>query len=51
LQKKIEKPGFLATGLCIFGDNAYVNNSYLVTPFKNAKGGSKGAFNFYHSQL
>jgi hypothetical protein len=51
LQKKIERPGFLAPGLCIFGDNAYVNNSYFMTPFKNVKGGSKDAFNFYHSQL
>jgi DDE superfamily endonuclease len=51
LQKKIESPGFLAPGLCIFGDNAYVNNSYFMTPFKNIRVGSKDAFNFYHSQL
>jgi hypothetical protein len=49
--KKIETPGFLAPGLCIFGDNAYVNNSYFVTPYKNAKEGDKDAFNFYQSQL
>jgi DDE superfamily endonuclease len=51
LQKKIETPGFLAEGLCIFGDAAYVNNEYFMTPFKNVKSGIKDTFNFYHSQL
>jgi hypothetical protein len=51
LQKKIETPGYLAPGLCIFGDAAYVNNGYFMTPFKNVKGGIKDTFNFYHSQL
>jgi DDE superfamily endonuclease len=50
-QKKIETPGFLAPGLCIFGDSAYVNNGYFMTPFKNVKSGIKDTFNFYHSQL
>jgi hypothetical protein len=49
--KKIESPGYLAPGLCIFGDLAYVNNGYLMTPFKNVKSGAKDNFNFYHSQL
>jgi DDE superfamily endonuclease len=49
--KKIETPGFLAPGLCIFGDVAYVNNSFMMTPFKNVKSGAKDNFNFYHSQL
>jgi DDE superfamily endonuclease len=52
LQKKIKTPGFLAAeGLCIFGDAAYVNNEYFMTPFKNVKSGVKDTFNFYHSQL
>jgi DDE superfamily endonuclease len=51
LQKKIETPGFLAPGLCIFGDLAYVNNGYFMTPFKGVKSGIKDTFNFYHSQL
>jgi DDE superfamily endonuclease len=50
-QKMIETPGFLAPGLCIFGDAAYVNNGYFMTPFKNVKSGIKDTFNFYHSQL
>jgi hypothetical protein len=50
-QKKIETPGYLAPGMCIFGDSAYVNNGYFITPFKNVKGGIKDTFNFYQSQL
>jgi hypothetical protein len=50
-QKKIETPGYLAPGLCIFGDLAYVNNGYFMTPFKGVKSGIKDTFNFYHSQL
>jgi DDE superfamily endonuclease len=49
--KQIETPGFLAPGLCIFGDAAYVNNGFFMTPFKSVKSGVKDAFNFYHSQL
>ena len=43
--------GLLAEGLCIFGDNAYVNRSYMATPFKAVSSGSKDDYNFYHSQL
>jgi hypothetical protein len=35
----LETPGFLANGVCIYGDNAYVSNEYMVTPFKGATGG------------
>jgi hypothetical protein len=49
--KKIETPGFLAPGLRIFGDLAYVNSAFMMTPFKNVKSGAKDNFNFYHSQL
>jgi DDE superfamily endonuclease len=52
LKAKIEQPGFLAPNLVIFGDNAYTNSSYMVTPFKGSKvGTSQDNFNFYHSQL
>jgi DDE superfamily endonuclease len=51
LHKKIETPGFLAPGLVIFGDLAYVNSGFMMTPFKNVKSGAKDNFNFYHSQL
>lgn len=48
---KLETEGFLADGLCLYGDNAYVNSSYMVVPFKGAQNGAKDAFNFYHSSL
>jgi hypothetical protein len=43
--------GILAPGLCLFGNNAYLNASYMETPYACASGGSKDAYNFYHSQL
>jgi hypothetical protein len=48
---KLTKPGFLADGLVIFGDNAYVSNDFMVTPYKNVRAGPKDDFNFFHSQL
>ena len=51
LYHKLERPGFLAPGLCLFGDNAYVNTPYMATPFKNVGSGSKDDYDFYHSQL
>ena len=42
---------FLRPGLALYGDNAYVNTAYMVTPFKAAVGKAKDAFNFYLSQL
>jgi hypothetical protein len=42
----------LAPGLCLFGDNPYLLNSiFMATPFSAVSGGSKDAYNFYHSQL
>ena len=49
-KRTIEKEGFLAALLCLFGDNAYLNSSYLATPFPNAKL-EQDDYNFYHSQL
>jgi DDE superfamily endonuclease len=43
--------GLLAEGLCIFGDNAYINSLFLATPYPNVSGGYKDAYNFFHSQL
>ena len=48
---KLEDDSFLAPGLAVFGDNAYVANRYMVTPFKNVTSGAKDAFNYYQSQL
>jgi DDE superfamily endonuclease len=46
---QLEKEGFMKPGLCIFGDNAYVNTPYMATPYKAVKDGSKDAYNFFHS--
>jgi hypothetical protein len=51
LYRQLEKPGFLHRSLAIFGDSAYVNNGYFVTPFPNVSSGSKDDFNFFHSQV
>jgi hypothetical protein len=51
LKHKLERPGFLAPGLVLFGDNAYVNTNYMVTPFKAVSSGPKDDYNFYHSQV
>ena len=47
---KLETGTFLKPGLALFGDNAYVSNSYMVTPFKAVSSGPKDAYNFYQSQ-
>ena len=49
-KEKVATEGFLAPGLCIFGDCAYTNTKYLATPFVSATD-VKDDYNFYHSQL
>jgi len=51
LKTKLDKRGFLADGLCLFGDNAYTNTFYMATPFKNVKSGPKDDYNYFHSSL
>jgi hypothetical protein len=51
LKHKLERNGFLAPELCLFGDNAYVNTSYMATPYKGAIGGTRDNYNFYQSQV
>ena len=41
----------LATGLVLFGDNAYVNSMFMATPFPKVGAGSRDNYNFYHSQV
>ena len=50
LFQKLED-GILAPGLCLFGNNAYLNTPYTATPFAAVSGGTKDSYNFYHSQL
>jgi DDE superfamily endonuclease len=51
LKTKLEQPGFLAPGLSLFGDNAYSNTHYMVTPFKGKVTEEQDSYNFFHSQL
>ena len=51
LYRSIQVPGYLFPRLVIFGDLTYINNYYMVTPYKNVRAGEKDNFNFYHSQL
>jgi DDE superfamily endonuclease len=51
LSHKLEKPNFIALGLCLFGNNAYVNTLYMATPYKAVRSGAKDDYNFYHSQV
>jgi len=51
LRHQLESPGYLAPGLCLFGDNAYVNTQYMATPFPGQNNHDKDAYNFFHSQL
>ena len=48
---KVKQKGFLADGLVLFGDNAYVSNECMATPYKGIKRGSKDDYNFFQSQL
>jgi len=44
--------GEIENGYYLFGDCAYMNNNYMVTPYKNSTGFvDKDNFNFFHSQL
>ena len=43
--------GLLGPGLFLFGDNAYLNCSYMATPYTNVSRGGKDDYNYYHSQV
>lgn len=51
LKKQSETEGFLAEGLCSFGDNAHPHRSHMCAPFKGVRGGSQDDHNFCHSQV
>ena len=51
LYDKLEKGLLHNSRLALFGDNAYVNKSYMATPFPNVSSGGEDTYNFYHSQL
>ncbi len=49
--KLYQKLEGLAPGLCLFGDNAYINKSYMSTPYSGTNSKSYDSNNFHHSQL
>ena len=49
-QQLTERSG-LPSGFCLYGDNAYVNESYMCFPFPNTSSGPKDAYNYYQSQV
>lgn len=51
LYKRLNTEGFMASGLCLFGDNAYLNAPYMATPYTGGVAGAQDAYNYYHSQL
>ena len=52
LKVKLIRESFLAPGLVLFGDNAYVDSEYMVVPFKNPSfEAGEDDFNFFHSQV
>ena len=56
IRVKMDSPNFVAPGLCLFGDNAYINRLFMATPIPNLGQHTenrvdKDAYNFYHSQL
>ena len=51
LYGRLKDHALLAPGLCLFDDNAYVNTSFMATPYPGNVDEEKDAYNFYHSQL
>ena len=41
----------LPRGFCLYGDNAYVNDTYMAVPFPNTSYGPRDSYNHYHSQV
>ena len=41
----------LPKGFCLYGDNAYVNDTYMAVPFPNTSYGPRDSYNYYHSQV
>ena len=37
----------LPTGFCLYGDNAYINESFMAVPFPNQGKGPKDDINFF----
>lgn len=43
--------GMLRDGLCLFGDNAYINSKFMATPYPNVSNNTRDDYNYFQSQL
>jgi DDE superfamily endonuclease len=50
LRQKLDN-NLLAPELHLFGDNAYVNERYMATPYTRVKDGPKDDYNYFHSNV
>jgi hypothetical protein len=51
LKPNLATEGFLVENLCIYGDNAHVNNDFMAVPFLDTQSGIKDDYNFFHWQV
>ena len=51
LYQQLTQGSGLHNGYCLYGDNAYVNESYMSVPYSNISSGPRNAYNDYQSQV
>ena len=51
LYEQLMEGSGLPNGYCLYGDNAYVNETYMSVPFPNTSSGPRDAYNYYQPQL
>ena len=51
LYQQLTQGSGLPTGYRLYGDNAYINESYMSVPFPNTLLGPTDAHSYYHSQV
>ena len=51
LYQQLTQGSGLPNGYCLYGDNAYVNKSYMSVPYPNTSSGPRDAYNYYQSQV
>lgn len=53
LYRRLREDNFLKDGLCLFGDNAYLNSPFMATPYSgtNTVTTTRDNYNYFHSQL
>ena len=51
LYRQLTQGSGLPNCYCLYGDNAYVNESYMSVPYPNTSLGPRDACNYYQSQV